>query len=96
MSAFDDGQTRVAQGDVDLVGEKQRLLRAHAEACSLQLRRDPLVGLALRFIHENPAHPWTVGELARQAARYHVLGVRPSEHRAAGRRQSMPDRWRAS
>ncbi|MFB9534138.1 helix-turn-helix domain-containing protein [Nonomuraea roseola] len=116
---------------------------------------DPLVGPALRLIHEHPAHPWTVAELARQAgasratfaqrfnelvgqpptayltewricqacdlltstdstveaiahlvgysdayalsvAFKRVLGVRPSEHRAAGRRHGLPDRRRAS
>lgn len=28
---------------------------------------DPVVGLALRLLHENPAHGWTVGELALKA-----------------------------
>jgi AraC-like DNA-binding protein len=28
---------------------------------------DPVVGRALRLIHNNPAHPWTVAELARAA-----------------------------
>jgi AraC-like DNA-binding protein len=28
---------------------------------------DPVVGLALRLLHNNPAHPWTVAELAREA-----------------------------
>src|SRR5215217_5886474 len=32
--------------------------RAHA---------DPVVGHALRLIHHDPGHPWTVGELAREA-----------------------------
>ncbi len=32
--------------------------RAHA---------DPIVGHALRLIHDDPAHPWTVAELAREA-----------------------------
>jgi AraC-like DNA-binding protein len=27
--------------------------------------RDPVVGQALRLLHHNPAHPWTVAELAR-------------------------------
>ncbi|MEA2129845.1 MAG: hypothetical protein QOJ85_2736 [Solirubrobacteraceae bacterium] len=27
---------------------------------------DPLVGHALRLLHHNPAHPWTVAELARE------------------------------
>ncbi len=27
-------------------------------------RTDPLVGEALRLLHDDPAHPWTVGELA--------------------------------
>ena len=29
---------------------------------------DPIVGAALQLIHESPAHPWTVAELARSAA----------------------------
>lgn len=29
--------------------------------------RDPIVGPALRAIHDEPAHPWTVGTLAREA-----------------------------
>lgn len=28
---------------------------------------DPIVGPALRLLHNNPAHPWTVAELARHA-----------------------------
>ncbi len=28
---------------------------------------DPVVGHALRLIHDDPAHPWTVAELAREA-----------------------------
>ncbi|MET9608656.1 AraC family transcriptional regulator [Streptomyces sp. NPDC006512] len=28
---------------------------------------DPVVGVALRLLHENPAHGWTVAELARKA-----------------------------
>ncbi|WP_049573066.1 AraC family transcriptional regulator [Nonomuraea sp. SBT364] len=28
---------------------------------------DPVVGLALRLLHEDPAHPWTVAELAGRA-----------------------------
>jgi transcriptional regulator GlxA family with amidase domain len=29
-----------------------------------QAQGDPVAGLALRLIHENPAHPWSVTELA--------------------------------
>ncbi|MEJ3658484.1 AraC family transcriptional regulator [Actinomycetes bacterium KLBMP 9759] len=29
--------------------------------------RDPLVGRALRLLHDDPAHPWTVAELAAEA-----------------------------
>jgi AraC-like DNA-binding protein len=29
---------------------------------------DPVVGRALRLLHHNPAHPWTVAELARESA----------------------------
>lgn len=50
--------------------------RAHA---------DPVVGPALTLLHHNPAHPWTVGELARAAGvsraalarRFHALVGEP-------------------
>jgi AraC-like DNA-binding protein len=50
--------------------------RAHA---------DPVVGHALRLMHHNPAHPWTLGELAREvgssraalARRFHQLVGEP-------------------
>jgi AraC-like DNA-binding protein len=46
---------------------------------------DPVVGHALRLIHHNPAHPWTVAELAREtgvsraalARRFHDLVGEP-------------------
>lgn len=31
-----------------------------------QAQSDPVVGLALRLLHENPAHPWTLVELANR------------------------------
>jgi AraC-like DNA-binding protein len=31
-------------------------------------QEDPVVGAALQQMHEDPAHPWTVAELARRAA----------------------------
>jgi transcriptional regulator GlxA family with amidase domain len=30
-------------------------------------QKDPVVGEALRLLHADPAHPWTVAELARKA-----------------------------
>jgi AraC-like DNA-binding protein len=33
-----------------------------------QVREDPVVGVALRLMHDDPAHPWTVAELAARAA----------------------------
>ncbi|MCW2547937.1 MAG: AraC-type DNA-binding protein-like protein [Mycobacterium sp.] len=33
-----------------------------------QAHGDPIVGRALRLMHHNPAHPWTVSELARESA----------------------------
>jgi AraC-like DNA-binding protein len=46
---------------------------------------DPVVGYALRLMHHNPAHPWTVAELAREtgvsraalARRFHELVGEP-------------------
>jgi AraC-like DNA-binding protein len=46
---------------------------------------DPVVGLALRLLHHNPARPWTVAELAREtgvsraalARRFHALVGEP-------------------
>jgi AraC-like DNA-binding protein len=46
---------------------------------------DPVVGHALRLIHHNPAHPWTVAELAHEtgvsraalARRFHELVGEP-------------------
>jgi AraC-like DNA-binding protein len=46
---------------------------------------DPVVGRALRLLHHNPAHPWTVAELAREtgmsraalARRFHELVGEP-------------------
>lgn len=33
-----------------------------------QAREDPVVGVALQLMHDDPAHPWTVAELAGHAA----------------------------
>jgi AraC-like DNA-binding protein len=46
---------------------------------------DPVIGRALRLLHHNPAHPWTVGELAHEtgmsraalARRFHELVGEP-------------------
>ena len=58
--------------------------------------RDPLVGGALAALHNEPSHPWTVAELARQvggsrsvlAKRFmHLLGEPPMKYLAAWRLQ---------
>jgi AraC-like DNA-binding protein len=57
-------------------GQAPDWYRAHA---------DPVVGHALRLIHHNPAHPWTLAELAREvgasraalARRFHELVGEP-------------------
>jgi AraC-like DNA-binding protein len=44
------------------------LARDEAEAPGwYSAHADPVVGHALRLIHDDPAHPWTVAELAREA-----------------------------
>jgi AraC-like DNA-binding protein len=44
------------------------LARDEAEAPGwYRAHADPVVGHALRLIHDDPAHPWTVAELAREA-----------------------------
>jgi AraC-like DNA-binding protein len=62
--------------------------RAHA---------DPVVGHALRLMHHNPAHPWTLGELAREvgisraalARRFHELVGEPPMTFLAGWRIAL-------
>jgi AraC-like DNA-binding protein len=57
-------------------GETPGWYRAHA---------DPVVGHALRLMHHNPAHPWTIAKLAREvgisrpalARRFHELVGEP-------------------
>src|SRR5262249_33649313 len=57
-------------------GQAPGWYRAHA---------DPVVGHALRLMHHNPAHPWTLAELAREvgisrpalARRFHELVGEP-------------------
>jgi hypothetical protein len=48
---------------------------------------DPVVGHALRLMHHNPAHPWTVATLARETGPEQRVqaGTRdqPQQHRAA-------------
>lgn len=50
------------------------VLRRHVEASSPQARGwlsglvDPVVGPALKVMHERPAHPWTLAELAQEIA----------------------------
>jgi AraC-like DNA-binding protein len=62
--------------------------RAHA---------DPVVGHALRLMHHNPAHPWTLAELAREvgisraalARRFHKLVGEPPMTFLAGWRIAL-------
>jgi AraC-like DNA-binding protein len=62
--------------------------RAHA---------DPVVGPALRLMHHNPAHPWTLAELAREvgisraalARRFHELVGEPPMTFLAGWRIAL-------
>lgn len=63
--------------------------------------RDPLVGPALAELHERPAHPWTLPELAHRVAssrtvlaeRFsHVVGVPPMSYLARWRLQLAAER----
>jgi AraC-like DNA-binding protein len=45
----------------------QRYLDGNAAQGWLAALSDPVVGQVLRLMHEKPAHPWTVDELAKQA-----------------------------
>jgi AraC-like DNA-binding protein len=56
--------------------------------------RDPFVGRALAFLHQDPSHPWTIADLARRtglsrtrlAERFrHFLGVAPMSYLAKWR-----------
>jgi AraC-like DNA-binding protein len=58
--------------------------------------RDPVVGPALAAVHERPAHPWTLPELARQVASSRtvlaerfsqIVGVPPMSYLARWRLQ---------
>src|SRR5215217_5623702 len=61
-----DGDTELLTGTYQLDGEVGgRLLRALPSLAVIDA--DPVVGHALRLIHHDPGHPWTVGELAREA-----------------------------
>ena len=58
---------------------------------------DPVIGRALRLLHHNPAHPWTVGELAHEtglsraalARRFHELVGEPPMAFLAGWRIAL-------
>ena len=56
--------------------------RAHA---------DPVVGPALRLLHDDPAHPWTVAELAARAP-----ACRAPRSPAASTSSWASRRWRSS
>jgi hypothetical protein len=47
---------------------------------------DPVVGRALRLLHHNPAHPWTVAELARESAVSRAALAAASKSSSANRR----------
>ena len=51
---------------------------------------DPVVGHALRLLHNNPAHPWTVAGLAAAA------GVLPTGSSWSSRSLASTDGWRIS
>ncbi|MEW6453504.1 MAG: AraC family transcriptional regulator [Pseudomonadota bacterium] len=64
---------------------------------------DPVVGRALQCVHSNPAHRWTVDDLAREAGasrtvlaeRFHVyMGQAPIEYVTGWRMQLAADRIR--
>ena len=69
MARDEPGQEAVLDRLLDLLAHRRaagvvrprraprRWYRAHS---------DPVVGRALRLLHHNPAHPWTVAELASQ------------------------------
>jgi AraC-like DNA-binding protein len=69
-------------------GQAPGWYRAHA---------DPVVGHALRLMHHNPAHPWTLAELAREvgisraalARRFHELVGEPPMRFLAGWRIAL-------
>ena len=56
--------------DVALVQALREHFRAHDASAPAWFRAmsDPPIGAALRALHGDPAHPWTVGELADEAS----------------------------
>ena len=46
--------------------------------------QDPMVGPALKLIYNNPAHPWTVANLAAAGRWLFAGGLRAQVHRAGG------------
>jgi AraC-like DNA-binding protein len=99
MSKDEAGQEVVLNRLFDLLlitAVRARSTRAEADAPTwYRAGSDPVVGRALRLIHGNPAHPWTVAGLAREAgasrgafafsnAFKRVRGVSPQEHRVRG------------
>jgi AraC-like DNA-binding protein len=67
--------------------------------------RDPIVGRALALIHERPAHPWTVTEIAREAGASRsafadrftsLIGESPMRYLARHRLRSAAGRLRES
>jgi AraC-like DNA-binding protein len=56
--------------DVALVQVLREHFRAHDASAPAWFRAmsDPPIGAALRALHDDPSHPWTVGELADEAS----------------------------
>jgi AraC-like DNA-binding protein len=89
---------RLRLGELIFVEVMRRYLEtlpAH-ETGWLPALRDPLVGKVLVMLHEHPAHPWTLNELARRAcvsraalaARFtHVVGYAPMHYLTLWRMQ---------
>jgi AraC-like DNA-binding protein len=80
---------------VEVMRRHLETLPAH-ETGWLSGLRDPLVGKVLVMLHENPAYPWTLNELARRAcvsraalaARFtHVVGHAPMQYLTLWRMQ---------
>jgi AraC-like DNA-binding protein len=63
----DQGQSAVLDRLLDLLligALRVWFARPEVEAGWFQAQGDPVVGRALRMLHNHPAHPWTVGALA--------------------------------
>lgn len=52
--------------DLLLISTLRSWFATHEAPAWYQARSDPVVGKAMRLMHNNPAHPWTVASLAAQ------------------------------